>query len=63
MNPPLMIITRVLLIGFFICATALAQSGTFFVGGVWSGNVSPTGATVAVRLNAASQRVRLVVRA
>lgn len=61
MNPPLMIITRVLLIGFFICATALAQSGTFFVGGVWSGNVSPTGATVAVRLNAASQRVRLVV--
>jgi phosphodiesterase/alkaline phosphatase D-like protein len=53
--------TRAFFVGLFFCVSALAQPGVFVVGGVWSGNVSPTGATVSVRLNAASQRVRLVV--
>ncbi len=44
-----------------ICTTVFAQTGVWVVGGVWSGNVSPTGATVAVRLNASGQRVRLQV--
>jgi alkaline phosphatase D len=42
-------------------ASALAQSELFIVGGVWSGNVTPTSATVALRLNAGNQRVRLLV--
>jgi len=41
--------------------SAYGQSGVWIVGGVWSGNVTPTSATVSVRLNAASQRVRLQV--
>jgi len=60
-DPPLMMFIRAIFIGLFVCASALGQAGVFIVGGVWSGNVSPTGATVAVRLNAGSQRVRLVV--
>ncbi len=47
---------------FFGAACAVfGQSGVWVVGGVWSGNVSPTAATVAVRLNASGQRVRVQV--
>lgn len=49
-----------LFLGTF-CVTLSAQTGSPFVGGVWSGNVSPTGATVALRLNAIGLRVRLQV--
>lgn len=38
-----------------------AQPASPFVSGVWSGNVSPTSATVSVRLNAPGLRVRLAV--
>ena len=38
-----------------------AQTASPFVSGVWSGNVTPTSATVTVRLNASALRVRLVV--
>lgn len=44
-----------------ISPTLFAQAGNPFVGGVWSGNVTPTSATVAVRLNAPGLRVRLQV--
>ena len=37
-----------------------AQNAGPFIGGCWAGNVSPTSATVSIRLTAASQRVRLV---
>jgi phosphodiesterase/alkaline phosphatase D-like protein len=43
-----------------LTAAAFGQ-GSPFVGGVWSGNVTPTSATVVVHLNAAGQRVRLQV--
>lgn len=47
------------------CALALAavyaQTPSPFLSGVWSGNVTPTSASVCVRLNAAGLRVRLVV--
>lgn len=42
-------------------ASLFAQTASPFVSGVWSGNVTPTSATVTVRLNAAGLRVRLVV--
>lgn len=51
----------------FVCSllfygtAAVAQSASPFIGGVWSGNVSSTSATVAVRLNAPGLRVRLQV--
>jgi len=38
-----------------------AQAVSPFVSGVWSGNVTPTSASVSVRLNAAGLRARLVV--
>jgi phosphodiesterase/alkaline phosphatase D-like protein len=38
-----------------------AQTASPFVSGAWCGNVTPTSATVCVRLNAAGLRVRLVV--
>jgi phosphodiesterase/alkaline phosphatase D-like protein len=44
----------------FTIATYAQQSGPF-IGGVWAGNVSPTSATVSVRLNTSAQRVRLQV--
>jgi hypothetical protein len=40
---------------------AFGQSATPVVGGVWSGNVTPTSATVVVRLNEPGLRVRLHV--
>lgn len=42
-----------------ICLTAFAQSGAPVIGGPWCGNVSPTSATVAVRLTDSGLRVRL----
>ncbi|MDP3069473.1 MAG: alkaline phosphatase D family protein [Opitutaceae bacterium] len=44
-----------------ICATGFAQSAASFIGGAWSGNVSTTTATVAVRLNTTGVKVRLQV--
>ena len=38
-----------------------AQNGSPFASGVWSGNVTPTSASVVVRLTSAGQRVRLQV--
>jgi phosphodiesterase/alkaline phosphatase D-like protein len=38
---------------------ALGQDSGPFIGGAWSGNVSPTSATVSIRLNAPGVRVRL----
>src|SRR4051794_2111570 len=49
---------------FFVLALAIAafgQNSGPFIGGAWSGNVSPTGATVSIRLNTSGQRVRLQV--
>jgi phosphodiesterase/alkaline phosphatase D-like protein len=48
----------------FLAATVATMSGQTvpqIVGGVWSGNVSPTAATVTVRLNTTGVRVRLQV--
>jgi phosphodiesterase/alkaline phosphatase D-like protein len=42
-------------------APLAAQSGSPFVSGVWSGNITASSATVCVRLNAPGLRVRLVV--
>ena len=41
--------------------SAFGQSGVWVAGGVWSGNITPTSATVTARLNAGGQRVRLQV--
>jgi phosphodiesterase/alkaline phosphatase D-like protein len=43
------------------CTAAWGQTSSPLLGGVWSGNVTPTSVTVAARLNAAGQRVRLAV--
>lgn len=40
---------------------AFGQQTGLFIGGAWCGNVSPTSATVAIRLTASAQRVRLHV--
>ena len=53
-------LARILFLFVLLGATAWAQ-GSPFIGGVWSGNITPTSATVAARLNAAGQRVRLQV--
>ena len=54
-----------LILGLFVCgALVRAQSAADaspFVGGVWAGNVTPTSATVSIRLNAPGLRVRLQV--
>jgi phosphodiesterase/alkaline phosphatase D-like protein len=44
----------------FFCLGSFGQ-GSPFIGGVWSGNVSPTSVTVVGRLNESGQRVRLHV--
>src|ERR1044072_3268333 len=49
---------RVAILLLVFCTSALGQ-GVAFLGGAWSGNVTPTSASVVVRLNAAGQRVRL----
>ncbi len=56
-----MFLPRTLLICLGIAATAFGQASSPFIGGVWSGNVTPTSATVGVRLNAPALRVRLQV--
>ncbi len=50
---------KVALVFLALTFTALAQSP--FAGGAWCGNVTPTSATVSVRLNTAALRVRLVI--
>jgi phosphodiesterase/alkaline phosphatase D-like protein len=53
---------RLSIVGWVLGLVSLcAQSASPFVSGVWSGNVTPTSATVCVRLNATGLRVRLVV--
>jgi phosphodiesterase/alkaline phosphatase D-like protein len=52
---------RTLLLFLAICATAWGQAPAALIGGMWSGNVTPTSATVVVRVNASSTRVRLQV--
>lgn len=52
---------KFLLFFLALCLTAFAQTGSPFVGGAWCGNVTPTSATVAVRLVGSGLRVRLVV--
>ena len=51
---------RVVLFGAAASAV-FAQNGSPFASGVWSGNVTPTSASVVVRLTSAGQRVRLQV--
>ncbi len=57
--------TRIICIwGFVLSAgwvSLCGQTASPFLSGVWSGNVTPTSATVSVRLNAAGLRVRLAV--
>lgn len=43
----------------FAAPALLAQNASPFASGVWSGNVTPTSASVVVRLTTAGQRVRL----
>ncbi len=50
-----------LLLFLSLVVGAFGQQTGPFVGGAWSGNVSPTSATVAIRLTASAQRVRLQV--
>jgi phosphodiesterase/alkaline phosphatase D-like protein len=52
---------KVLAAFFATCVIVWAQTAGPVVGGVWSGNISPTSATVATRLAAAGVRVRLQV--
>ena len=47
-----------LLLLLLLSTSALAQS---FIGGAWSGNITPTSATAAIRLDTPGVRVRLVV--
>lgn len=62
---PVPMIRSFLILGLFVCgALVRAQSAADaspFVGGVWAGNVTPTSATVSIRLNAPGLRVRLQV--
>ncbi len=48
-------------VSLFLLATVTAFAQSPFFGGVWAGNVSPTSATVSVRLNAAGVRVRVLI--
>lgn len=54
-----------LILGLFVCGALVraqtAADASPFVGGVWAGNVTPTSATVSIRLNAPGLRVRLQV--
>ncbi|MGH7960162.1 MAG: PhoD-like phosphatase N-terminal domain-containing protein, partial [Opitutaceae bacterium] len=50
-----------LLCFFALSVAAYGQHSGSFVGGVWSGNVSSTSATVVARLDAPGQRVRLQI--
>jgi phosphodiesterase/alkaline phosphatase D-like protein len=46
---------------FALAAVAFGQHSGPFIGGAWAGNVSPTSATVSIRLNTTGVRVRLQV--
>ncbi|MEO6243849.1 MAG: alkaline phosphatase D family protein [Opitutaceae bacterium] len=63
MNSP--VAHRILCRGVFAFLTGWSvlagQTASPFLGGVWSGNVTPTSASVSVRLNAAGLRVRLAI--
>jgi len=50
-----------LLLFLSLVSVAFGQQAGLFIGGAWSGNVSPTSVTVAIRLTASAQRVRLHV--
>src|SRR5688500_6922355 len=56
---PLMSIFRAFC--FLAFATVAFGQSVDFIGGVWSGNVSPTSAMVVARFNASGHRVRLHV--
>ena len=45
----------------FLCGIAFGQASTPFIGGAWCGNVTPTSATVTMRLNTTGLKVRLVI--
>ncbi len=50
-----------LFLAWTLVSVASAQTGSPVVGGVWSGNVTPTSVTVAARMVTAGMRVRLLV--
>jgi phosphodiesterase/alkaline phosphatase D-like protein len=52
---------RILALFPVLVAVAFGQAESPFVSGAWCGNVTPTSATVAIRLNAPGLRVRLQV--
>ncbi len=52
---------KIVLVLTWLSVSAMAQTVSPFVSGVWCGNVSPTAASVVVRLTNAGQRVRLAV--
>src|SRR5687767_2269692 len=54
-------ITRIFIWFLASGVVVFAQTAAQFVGGAWCGNVTPTTATVVIRLNTAGQRVRLQV--
>jgi phosphodiesterase/alkaline phosphatase D-like protein len=58
-------IRPLLILGLFVVGGALRAQPTAdaspLVGGVWAGNVTPTSATISIRLNAPGLRVRLQV--
>ena len=62
---PVPMIRSFLILGLFVCGALVraqtAADASPFVGGVWAGNVTPTSATVSIRLNAPGLRVRLQV--
>ena len=58
---PLMKLANLVFVFLAACSALFGQSLSPVVGGVWSGNVSSTSATVAVRLNSSGLRVRLQV--
>ena len=58
-------IRPLLILGLLVFGASLraqtAADASPFIGGVWAGNVTPTSATVSIRLNSPGQRVRLQV--
>ena len=52
---------RLLFCLLFFCSVAFGQGTSPFIGGAWCGNVTPTSATVTIRLTNNALRVRLVV--
>ncbi len=52
---------RIVFLLFALYVTAWGQGASPFIGGVWSGNMTPTSATVVAHVNASGVRVRLQV--